>query len=96
MPRPEAPAAEREGLSFDPLFADIERQLDAALRKPASIARPRPTPGGNPAPSPQPPASPPPADHGGPAAKPEDSASQISLEEEMASLLGRDLGRDRK
>jgi hypothetical protein len=92
-PAEKEPAAHRDA-GFDPLFADIERQLEQALRRPEVVnrtAKPQP-----PAPpvEPPPPAAapevPPPAPPRPPERKP------TSLEEEMASLLGRDFNRDKK
>jgi hypothetical protein len=114
-------------MQFDPLFADIERQLEEALRRPGSptaaatsapsqpTAAPGPhgppTQGGQPAQAPRPIGPPPapaertaptdrsdaPDDHPAerPAGPPERPSSPAdSLEAEMASLLGRDRGRD--
>lgn len=78
-----APASSRPKPDVDPLYADIERKLGEALARPPSTPAARPAP------------PPPPARRAEPAeAAPAPQSSQKShldaLEEEMASLLGRE------
>jgi len=101
-PRPAATPVPKRG-EVDPLFADIERKLDEALKRPApSFGRSEPSRSEQPAPgrAPQAPAAesaprpaqptPAPAPAGGEASK----SALDALEEEMASLLGRGFDRD--
>lgn len=97
--RPVATPVPKRG-DVDPLFADIERKLDEALKRPApSFGRSEPPRPETPARAPQAPAesaprpaqpTPAPAPAGGEASK----SALDALEEEMASLLGRGFDRD--
>jgi flagellar protein FliO/FliZ len=94
---PAAKPAEAEPLAADQSLAEMAHRLEAALRKPKSAAPPAPAARAMPAPPPADAEAPPPP----PAAQPrpapgkpsQGKALYDSLEQEMASLLGRPAGK---
>lgn len=86
---PPAPAATKPKVDVDPLYADIEKKLSEALARPTATPAPAPARSAPPAaPTRREPVMEPPAP--APAAPKEPKSHLDALEEEMASLLGRE------